>query len=97
MCAILLVYLKKRRPVGRAAGIFLMSYAVYRFIWEFFRFDAIRGHVGALSTSQLISIPIFLVGAVFCFVLPRFKISDKVNFNNFGMKPTLEEATEKAE
>ena len=29
-------YLRKRRPVPRAAGVFLMSYAAYRFILEFF-------------------------------------------------------------
>ena len=39
--------------------IYIYIYAPFRFILEFFRGDAERGHLGALSTSQWISI--FLV------------------------------------
>ena len=71
LCAALLRYLRKERPVPRAAGIFLMSYAVYRFILEFFRGDEIRGHILGLTTSQFWSLPAFAAGALLCFVLAR--------------------------
>ena len=71
LCAALLRYLRKERPVPRAAGIFLMSYAMYRFILEFFRGDEIRGHILGLTTSQFWSLPAFAAGALLCFVLAR--------------------------
>ena len=71
LCAALLLYLRKRRPVPRAAGVFLMSYAAYRFILEFFRGDEIRGHIFGLTTSQFWSLPTFAAGAVLCFVVAR--------------------------
>lgn len=71
LCAALLLYLRKRRPVPRAAGVFLMSYAAYRFILEFFRGDRIRGFIFGMSTSQFWSLPTFAAGAVLCFVVAR--------------------------
>ena len=41
---------------GRLILVYLFSYAPARFILEFFRGDTYRGFVGALSTSQIISI-----------------------------------------
>lgn len=84
---VLLRYLRKPRPVSRAAGIYLMSYAVYRFILEFFRYDEIRGHVQALSTSQFLSIPIFVLGAIFCFIIARSKIDPNPFRTTEGMIP----------
>lgn len=43
-------------------GIYLVSYSILRFILEFFRGDEARGFLGLLSTSQTISIFIFLFG-----------------------------------
>ena len=71
LCAALAVYLRKRRPVPRATGIFLMAYAAYRFVLEFFRGDAIRGRVLFLSTSQFLSVFAFVAGAVLCFIVAR--------------------------
>ena len=71
LCLALVLYLRKQRPVPRAAGIFLMSYATYRFIFEFFRGDEIRGYILGLSTSQFWSLPTFAAGAIFCFVVAR--------------------------
>ena len=53
-----------RRGVGgrRLLGLYLLLYAPARFLLEFFRGDAARGFVGALSVSQLISIPTALLG-----------------------------------
>ena len=71
LCAALLLYLRKERPVPRAAGVFLMSYATYRFILEFFRGDEIRGHILGLTTSQFWSLPTFAAGALLCFIVAR--------------------------
>ncbi len=38
--------------------LYLIVYSILRFILEFFRYDAIRGHWGSLSTSQWLSIMI---------------------------------------
>ena len=44
------------RPYGRLLGIYLSYYIIVRFILEFFRGDKIRGMIGVLSTSQVISL-----------------------------------------
>lgn len=57
----LLIILAKSKKVGVPLAIYFISYGVWRFIIEFFRSDP-RGSVGALSTSQFISIFIVLAG-----------------------------------
>ena len=42
---------------------YLILYSLGRFMIEFLRGDMIRGEVGPFSTSQFISIFIFLIGA----------------------------------
>ena len=42
---------------------YLILYSLGRFLIEFLRGDVIRGSVGPFSTSQFISIFIFLIGA----------------------------------
>ncbi len=55
--------LKRRKHYGLPAACMLMQYAVSRFTIEFFRGDEIRGiWFGGLSTSQLVSVVLFLVG-----------------------------------
>lgn len=68
---ILLVLLFNSRKLRRGAvsGWYMVLYAVWRFIIEFYR-DDFRGNVGALSTSQFISIFIF-AGGVVLLVLSR--------------------------
>ncbi|MDR1668521.1 MAG: prolipoprotein diacylglyceryl transferase [Oscillospiraceae bacterium] len=56
------VCLKSGKP-GLTASVYFMAYAVGRFILEFYRGDLIRGTYGGLTTSQYISIPLFLLGA----------------------------------
>ena len=48
---------------GEAFAVFWMSFACARFAIEFFRGDASRGFIGPLSTSQALSIPVFLAAA----------------------------------
>ena len=51
---------------GRVFGLLLVSYAIARTTIEAFRGDTIRGvdWFGSLSTSQVLSVPLFLLGCV---------------------------------
>jgi phosphatidylglycerol:prolipoprotein diacylglycerol transferase len=55
---VLLAVLRNRKFEGQVLGVYLLAYAVLRFVLEFFRGDTARGTVfgGALSTSQFIAI-----------------------------------------
>ena len=46
---------------GARTSIYLISYAVFRFVIEFYRGDYIRGYVGMLSSSQIISVLILVI------------------------------------
>nr|WP_122012957.1 prolipoprotein diacylglyceryl transferase [Maliibacterium massiliense] len=61
----LMLYMRKARKAGRVLGVYLICYAVERFILEFFRYDAIRGFLLGVSTSQWISILLVPVGLFF--------------------------------
>ena len=61
IAAILLLYGRKDRKAGRVGAMYLILYSVGRFAIEFFRADA-RGSIGALSTSQFISIITLIIG-----------------------------------
>lgn len=64
-------YAKRDRIV---AGCYLIFYSVGRFILEFFRGDLIRGSVGPLSTSQFISIFVFVIGVLMIVIRKRKKV-----------------------
>ena len=57
----LLVMFQKNRLSNRLIYIYLILYSIIRFFDEFLRGDAIRGHIGALSTSQFISVIVLIV------------------------------------
>jgi phosphatidylglycerol:prolipoprotein diacylglycerol transferase len=62
---LLLWYARKPRPSGRIAAVFIMGYAIARFVVEYFREpDLPLGFValGWLTMGQLLSIPMFLIG-----------------------------------
>ena len=67
------IFLKKPRR-GAVTGWYMVLYAVWRFIIEFFR-DDFRGSVGALSTSQFISLFIFALG-LFLLIRSRKAVND---------------------
>ena len=67
------IFLKKPRR-GTVTGWYMVLYAVWRFIIEFFRADP-RGTVGPLSTSQFISLFIFAFG-VYLLVRSRTAVND---------------------
>ena len=45
-------------PYERLLALYLALYAVFRFLLEFLRGDAVRGSLGPLSTSQVISLAV---------------------------------------
>ena len=59
---VLLIILKNQKKDGETAAAYLIFYSAGRFVLEFFRGDLARGNVGALSTSQFISIFTFAAG-----------------------------------
>lgn len=66
MLFFLLYYLyKKGKAKHKVLAIYLLIYPTYRFILEFFRGDSYRGFLFGLSTSQLISILLFAISAVY--------------------------------
>jgi phosphatidylglycerol:prolipoprotein diacylglycerol transferase len=67
---LLRVLAKHHEKRGLCTGIYLTSYAVIRFSLEFLRNDD-RGFVGALSTSQFISIFILILGVLFLMGVPQ--------------------------
>lgn len=56
-----LIWLGKKGHEEGLLSVYLGLYAVFRFVLEFFRGDAIRGHFLFLSTSQWISLGILFV------------------------------------
>ena len=64
-CLILFIYFQfihKNNTAGIRTAIYCISYSIYRFVIEFMRGDEIRGYIGSLSSSQLISIFILFAG-----------------------------------
>lgn len=57
---IILIFLEKHRKNAPLLKTYLISYACFRFVIEFFRGDTIRGFLFGLSTSQWVSIIILL-------------------------------------
>lgn len=76
--AALLILRKKHLKKGSLLGIYFMSYAVVRFVDEFFRGDEIRGKLLFLSTSQWISLFVFAAGLFM--ILNRYVLKNKDKF-----------------
>lgn len=69
---ILLIAVRKQVRPHYQISIYLIGYAVIRFICEFFRDDPERGVWGILSTSQIISL-VIIPAVVFCLIGNRLK------------------------
>lgn len=68
----LLLWLGRRfKANGLVAGLYLLLYAVGRFMIEFVRGDGIRGYVGLLSTSQWIALGMALLAGLLLFLQTR--------------------------
>lgn len=59
---VLVLISRRTKAHGQVAGFYLIFYSAGRFIIEFFRGDLERGQIGNLSTSQFISVFLFLIG-----------------------------------
>ena len=71
LIALFLIWFSTRNPKkGRVGALYLILYGCGRFVIEFFRGDP-RGSVGALSTSQLISLVIVAAGVILFFLFPK--------------------------
>lgn len=64
--SIVLLRLQKRGNMkrGQLLGIYIVYYTVVRFFMEIMRGDSVRGGLGAMSTSQIISIILVPIGIV---------------------------------
>ncbi|WP_432461094.1 prolipoprotein diacylglyceryl transferase [Agarivorans sp. QJM3NY_25] len=64
---ILLIYAKRKPPMGAISGAFLITYGCFRFTIEFFREpDSQLGLLSfGMSMGQLLSLPMVIVGALF--------------------------------
>lgn len=66
-CLLIFFYfqrIKKRKKSGFYTSIYMITYSIFRFFIEYLRGDEIRGIWGVLSTSQIISILVFISGIV---------------------------------
>jgi len=66
----MIVFFACKKP-GLCAPIYLLAYPIGRFILEFYRGDIIRGAYWGITTSQIISIALFVFGVVYTFVVLR--------------------------
>lgn len=64
----LLIVFKKKAYQGKILYLYMVTYPVIRFCDEFLRGDEVRGFLGPLSTSQWISIALFVAGVVLLLV-----------------------------
>lgn len=64
--AAILIYEHKHPKGKNGIYIYLFSYAICRFILEFFRGDRVRGIWGVLSTAQIVSIGVVLGCIIVC-------------------------------
>ena len=67
LCLVLLWIVRNKKWDGQVGCAYLILYSVGRFVIEFFRGDLIRGSIGVLSTSQFISIFVFIFGIAMWF------------------------------
>ena len=61
---LLVVQKKKKMKTGQLLGIYLVYYTIIRYLMEMMRGDSVRGAVGGVSTSQIISIILIPIGIV---------------------------------
>lgn len=77
LLALILIIIFVKHPEFTNWPVYFISYSILRFILEFFRGDVIRGNVGVLSTSQIISI--LILSAIIVFLIVKNSISSKKN------------------
>lgn len=88
----LIIYAKRTKKSGRVGAMYFILYSIGRFFIEFLR-DDYRGSIGFLSTSQVISIGILLIGTLL-FVIARQKAEASISEEIKERDATSEEGTE---
>jgi len=78
---ILLLFIRKPRPSGSVAGLFLLCYGLFRILVEFAREpDAHLGLLSfGLSMGQILSLPMVVAGAAFIAFAYRYKQPQKAD------------------
>lgn len=85
-CLLLFLYfqfLHRNNATGNRTAIYLIVYATCRFLIEFMRGDEIRGHIGILSSSQIISLFLLLLGLDILYTSLKTNSENKL-FNTGG-------------
>ena len=82
IAGILILIARKQRKPGLIASLYLIFYGTGRFAVEMLRGDIERGSIGALSTSQFISIFIVLAGIAYLIYVLKFSKA----FKNIDVK-----------
>jgi phosphatidylglycerol:prolipoprotein diacylglycerol transferase len=72
IAGLVLLYAHRNKVYGSSLFVYGILYSVQRFIIEFYRGDALRGFLGAFSTSQYISLVIFTI-SVTALIIMRIK------------------------
>lgn len=62
IAGLLFLYARRAKRSGQIGAAYMILYSIGRFIIEFWRGDLERGTIGALSTSQFISLFIVVIG-----------------------------------
>ena len=92
---LLLFIYKKQKRHGLSSSVFCIGYGLWRFIIEFFRGDE-RGNVGILSTSQFISIFIFLAGLILLILYIK-KLTPEIQLAGSAAAKETEELSEETQ
>lgn len=75
--AAIILYLQLKKDSPYTVEVYLILYAILRFILEYFRYDEVRGIYAGMSTSQWISIALLATGMVSVVLRKRKSVSTK--------------------
>lgn len=70
IAAVLFWYASKSQKDGTVGAMYMILYSIGRFMIEIFR-DDLRGAWGGWSTSQLISVGVFVLGIIFMYLFQK--------------------------
>jgi len=76
---LLIALSRKNKKPGRLFALYLILYSIGRFLIEFSRGDEVRGIYYFFSTSQWISIPIFIIGIIMFFISKDARNTSRFN------------------
>ena len=98
---ILILYIRKSRPAGSVAGLFLLAYGVFRFIIEFARQpDAHLGLLSfGLSMGQILSLPMIIAGSlllIYAYRMQGLTTEQPEAVNHKSAKPNKKKANKNA-